>query len=637
MMKRTALVFLLALAVTATFTPALAQGEGEGGLTIERINDDDYPFIDVTVTVPPGLTDFSLSTDAFRITENGELRPPSLGNDPNAPRLTPPQVVLAVDVSGSMKPAIARAREAADAFVASLPADSEVAIVTFGNRVDVPLNFVTDIAAVRSAIGAIDIEDPQAETALYQGVNRAAELLPAGGNAPTSIILLSDGEDTVGGVSEQDAIRTLEQRDATLWAVGLEGSQSDPAALDALAGNGGRVVEVDNADELESIYAGFASELSRQYLLRYESRATGPTDIGVSVDWSNVSAQAVESVDIDGQPREDRAEAPVADPEIFTVSVPPLGSRAAYAIGLGAFTVGSLILWLLALTPRRVGTRQRILGEQSEHTWSRLSGIAEWTTDMADRRLQNGRLGRSIDRLLEGAGLDLRPGELAVVVVSASMVFFALGYIVGGVLLGVLLIPLPVVVTRVVLAMRRDRRQAAFSDQLTDVLQLVTGSLRAGYGLLQGIDAVARDAEEPAAGEFRRILIEHRLGRELSDAMDGCAQRMSNDDFSWVVQAIGIHRDVGGDLGRVLDNITSTIRDRSDVHRQVRALSAEGRMSAVVLTALPFVVLVVIQFASPDYTAVLFTEPVGWIMLAVAAVLMLTGTLWIRRLVRIRY
>jgi len=634
MIKRATLVAVLALVVTSGLTPALAQSES---LTIERINDDDYPFIDVTVTVPPGLTDFSLSTDAFTITENGETRQPSLGNDPDAPRLTPPQVVLAVDVSGSMQPAIDLARQAADAFVASLPDGSEVAVVTFGNRVDVPLGFTADIAAVRSVIAAIDITDPNAETALYEGVNRAAELLPARGNAPTSIILLSDGKNTVEGVSQRAAVRTLEQRDATLWAVGLEGSESDPAALNALAGNGGRVVEATNANELENIYAGFASELSRRYLLRYESRATGATDIGVSVDWNNISAQQIETVEITGQPRESRVEAPIADPETFTVSVHPLGSRRAYAVGLGAFTVGSLILWLLALTPRRPGTRERILGEQSDRTWPRLSSIAEWTTDIADRRLQNARLGRSIDRLLEGAGLDLRPGELAVIVVSASTVFFALGYVIAGLLLGTLLAPVPVVVTRVVLAMRRDRRQAAFSDQLTDVLQLITGSLRAGYGLLQGIDAVARDAEEPAAGEFRRILIEHRLGRELSDAMDGCAQRMSNDDFSWVVQAIGIHRDVGGDLGRVLDNIISTIRDRGDVHRQVRALSAEGRMSAVVLTALPFVVLIVIQLASPDYTAVLFTQPIGWVMLAVAAVLMLTGTLWIRRLVRIRY
>lgn len=633
MTARATLLLALVLAASLVVSPAMAQGEG---LTIERINDDDYPFVDVTVTVPPGLSDFSLSTDAFTITEDDQPRPPSLGNDPDAARLTPPQVVLAVDVSGSMRPAIDRARQAADAFVASLPDGSEVAIVTFGDDVDVPLNVTTDITAVRSAIETIAV-DPNADTALYDGVSRAADLLPARGNAPTSIILLSDGTDSGGGVSQQDAVRTLQQRDATLWAVGLEGNEPDPAALDALAGNGGRVVEAANANALEDIYSGFASELSRRYLLRYESRATGTTEIGVSVDWNNISARQVIETDIEGQAQADTQDPPVADPDTFTARVPLLGSRGAYVIGVGAFMVGSLVLWLLALTPRQPGTRERILGEQTDRTWSRLSDIADWATGMADRRLQHGKLGRGIDRLLEGAGLDLRPGELAVIVVSASIVLYALGHVVGGPLLGILLIPLPAVVTRLVLSVRRDRRQAAFSDQLTDVLQLITGSLRAGYGLLQGIDAVARDGEEPAAGEFRRILIEHRLGRDLSDAMDGCAQRMSNDDFSWVVQAISIHRDVGGDLGRVLDNITSTIRDRGDVHRQVRALSAEGRMSAVVLTALPFVVLVVIQMSSPDYTAVLFAQPVGWIMLTVAALLMLTGTLWIRRLVRIRY
>jgi tight adherence protein B len=630
---RAARIVVLVLLVSATLTPAHAQSER---LTIERINADDYPFIDVTVTVPSSLTDFSLSTDAFSITENGEPRAPSLGNDPDAPRLTPPRVVLAIDVSGSMDPAIAQARDAADAFVGSLPDGSEVAIVTFGDRVEVPLDFTANVEAVRSAIAGIDVER-DAETALNDGVLRAAELLPARGDAPASIIVLSDGKDTESAASQRDAINAVAERDTTLWAVALEGNERDPAALEALAGDGGRVVPADNATQLESIYAGFASELSRRYLLRYESRASGATEIGVFVEWNNVSSQQVTTFEIEGQPRADAAEAPVADPETFTVSIAPLGTRAAFAAGLGAFIVGTLMLWLLVLWPRQPGTRQRILGEQTERTWSRLGELAEWTTDVADRRLRNAKLGRGIDRLLEGAGLDLRPGEVVVIVASASIVAFAIGYLSGGLLLGLLLIPIPTIATRLVLARRRDRRQTAFSDQLTDVLQLITGSLRAGYGLLQGIDAVARDGDEPAASEFRRILVEHRLGRDLSDAMEGCAERMANPDFSWVVQAIGIHRDVGGDLGRVLDNITATIRDRGDVHRQVRALSAEGRMAALVLTALPFVVLVVIQITSPDYTSVLFTQPAGWIMLTLAALLMLTGTLWIRRLVRIRY
>jgi tight adherence protein B len=268
---------------------------------------------------------------------------------------------------------------------------------------------------------------------------------------------------------------------------------------------------------------------------------------------------------------------------------------------------------------------------------SRLSTLAEWTTDLAERGLRDRTLGRRLDRYLEGAGLDLRPGEVTVIIVSAMVVAYAFGAVLGGALLGLLLAAMPPLVTRLVLSVRRDRRHAAFSEQLTDILQLITASLRAGHGLLQGIDAVARDADEPAASEFRRILIEQRLGRDLSAAMQGCAERMDNADFSWVVQAIGIHRDVGGDLSRVLDNVIATIRDRGDVHRQVRALSAEARLSAWVLTGLPFVVLIGIRVLNPDYMNELFASPVGWMMLAAAALLILVGTLWIRTIMRVRY
>jgi len=148
---------------------------------------------------------------------------------------------------------------------------------------------------------------------------------------------------------------------------------------------------------------------------------------------------------------------------------------------------------------------------------------------------------------------------------------------------------------------------------------------------------VSRDADEPAATEFRRILIEHRLGRDLNEAMANCAERMDNADFSWVVQAIGIHREIGGDLARVLDNIVATIRDRATVHRQVRTLSAEGRMSARVLTSLPLLVIVGLQFTTPDYLTPMLTDPLGLLLIGVAATLIMVGLLVIRRMTKMRY
>jgi tight adherence protein B len=636
MSRRSAAVVLLVALVSMVHGAAIAQTDD---LTIDDVNDDDYPFVEVTITVPGSLEDVRLFKEAFAVTENGgPPQRPMLGNRPEEPDTAPPRAVLAIDISGSMLRPIDRALDAADAFVLSLPQDSEVALVTFGDAVEVVQPFTSDLEQVRSSIRGI-VVDPAAETALYDGVSEAADLLATGDDARTSIILLSDGGDTVSDTTEREAIDRLRDRDATLWAVGLEGSEFDPAALDALAGETGRVLSAENADELDGIYRELASDLSRRYVLRFESESTGDTALGVHVEYQEVRASSSITADIDGA----RAAAPdqspsVATPDIFTVTPGPLGTTTAYVTGLVAVTVGSLVIWLLLLGPRSSRTRERLMYDAAgNRNRPRLSTLAEWTTDLAERSLRNRTLGERLDRYLEGAGLDLRPGEVTVIIVSAMVVSYTLGAVLGGALLGLLLAVMPPLVTRLVLSVRRDRRQAAFSEQLTDILQLISGSLRAGHGLLQGIDAVARDAEEPAASEFRRILIEHRLGRELSTAMQSCAERMSNADFAWVVQAIGIHHDVGGDLSRVLDNVIATVRDRGDVHRQVRALSAEARLSAWVLTGLPFAVLIGIRVMNPDYMNELFTRPVGWIMLAAAALLMLIGTLWIRAIMRVRY
>jgi tight adherence protein B len=182
-----------------------------------------------------------------------------------------------------------------------------------------------------------------------------------------------------------------------------------------------------------------------------------------------------------------------------------------------------------------------------------------------------------------------------------------------------------------------SRRRARFTDQLGDSLQLLAGGLRTGYGLIQAIDSVAREADAPTCEEFRRVVIEHRLGRDLSESLRGVSQRMGNDDFEWVVQAIAIHRDVGGDLAEVLDNVGDTIRDRNRIRRQVRALSAEGRLSAGVLFVLPFAVGAVVAVSNPGYLGELTGRTGGRVMLGAASVLMGLGGLWLRRLVQVRF
>jgi tight adherence protein B len=210
------------------------------------------------------------------------------------------------------------------------------------------------------------------------------------------------------------------------------------------------------------------------------------------------------------------------------------------------------------------------------------------------------------------------------------------GALLGGPLLGFLALVATVVACRTYLKVRSDRRRARFSDQLGDSLQLLAGSLRAGYGLLQAIDAVAQEAEEPTQQEFRRLVIETRLGRDLTDALHSMADRVGGEDFKWIVQSIEIHREVGGDLAQVLDTVAGTIRERNQLHRQVKALSAEGRLSGYVLMALPVFLVVVMRALNPTYLAEL-GHGTGLVLAVGGALSLVFGAFWLHRLCRLEY
>ena len=640
-MRRTLLTALLAVALLSVAAPVNAQ---QDTLQVESVEDADYPTVELTVSVPSQVVD-TPAPDAFSVSENGELRGrPSLGvttesgNEPAAPR-----TVLAIDVSGSMFDDIDRALEAASDFVQSLRPGSEVAIVTFGNGPTVVTTFTSNIDTVLADLDSITV-DPSAETALYDGVLRANDLLTrTQDDGPQSIVLLSDGANTIppgaGRRERNQPIEALQDSGVPLWAVELQTGDTDHDTLVALADGEERVLSAANADDLQSIYVTLAADLSRQYLLRYESEATGETAITVDLSYGVVSASATVDTVLEGAPPEgDAAPTAVVAPDPYTVGVPLLGTTTALGLGMTALAVAAgLVIWFLALMPSGNRGQQRLLLVGARQQRPGLTGAAEWITGQAEQRLRGRRLDVVIDRALESAGIDLRTGEFVVGVLSVMLVAYALGLTLANSVLGLLFAFAVPMVARLILGLRRDKRQAAFAEQFIDVLQLLTGSLRAGYGLLQGIDAIARDAQEPAASEFRRILLEHRLGRDLIEAMDNCAARMNNTDFVWVVQAIAIHRDVGGDLARVLDNIIDTVRERASVQRQVRALSTEGRLSARVLTALPVVTVLAIQLVSPGYFTELTSQPVGWVLIGIASLMMLVGTFVIRRLVKIEY
>jgi tight adherence protein B len=261
--------------------------------------------------------------------------------------------------------------------------------------------------------------------------------------------------------------------------------------------------------------------------------------------------------------------------------------------------------------------------------------LAEQASDFAERSLERGGRRGRLENSLERAGINMRPGEFAVMALGACLVAFMLGLFMSGFLLALILGGLAAGATRLWVNVMVERRRTKFESQLEETLPLMSGSLRAGFGLMQTLDAVARESDAPTSDEFRRLVMESRLGRDLGDSLEALAERVQSEDFEFVVQAIEIHRQVGGDLAEVLDQVASTIRDRNRVRRQIKSLTAEGRMSAGILFGLPLVMFVVINFLNPGYLHELTGTTLGRVLLAVGLTLIVVGGLWMRRLIRL--
>ncbi|HEX8628018.1 MAG TPA: type II secretion system F family protein, partial [Catenuloplanes sp.] len=185
------------------------------------------------------------------------------------------------------------------------------------------------------------------------------------------------------------------------------------------------------------------------------------------------------------------------------------------------------------------------------------------------------------------------------------------------------------------LKMRAGRRAGKFAEQLPEALQLVVGSLRSGFSLPQSIDSLVREGADPVAGELGRAIAETRLGGDLESALERVGQRNGSQDVEWLVMAIRIQREVGGNLSEVLETAVNTMRERARLARHVRALSAEGRLSAMVLFGMP-VVLTLFMFAvRRDYLRPLYTEPMGLLMMGCSVVMMAVGAVWLRKLVQV--
>lgn len=610
--------------------------ETDGGISLQAADTSEFPEVSMRVTVPAAV----LSTDGdpqFTVTENGrEAEILEVVRSAVAPETGGVDVVLAIDTSGSMDGAsMTAAKQAAREFVSSLQPGNRVAVVSFSTSAVTDVGFTDDAGQLTSAIQALEA---RGETAVYDALVSAAVLAKSGGSAST-IVVLSDGGDTVSRSTLDDAVRSVRDAGVPVYSVALPSYEADPAALRTISSqSGGRLLAPGDLDELTDVYRGLAEEIQDSFTISYVSARPSTKDLEVAVSAASASGQA-SGVFVLDNPRFaeiERATEPVlpaaAPADVLSLSVAiflVFGSVALLAAGVA----------LIVMRPRTALDQVRyyeqlqgVSGELPDSDSADPDGLRTRMVDAVDYVASRRGFTGMIRERLERAGLPLRAAEyiglhLALVVALGVGVQMVAGQFA----LSVLTIFIATFGPLVWLDWRASARTKAFEEQLPEILNLVAGSLRAGWGMLQAIDLVVQETLPPASDEFKRVQTEARLGLPVEEALRAMAERLGSDDFRWAVAAIAIQREVGGNLAEVLDVVAGTIRDRAGLRRQVRALTAEGRLSAGILIGLPFFEFAVLMIVNPTYMSRLFTTSSGLVMAALGGVLLIIGAFWLRK------
>jgi len=557
--------------------------------------------------------------------------------------------LILIDTSGSMAGGkLKAAKSAATSFLAQLPKDVYVGLAGFADHPQLMVKPTRNHAPVLAALGRLTAHG---ETSLYDAIRLGAKDLGTGGSR--TIVLLSDGGDTVSRASLKSAESMLGRSGVHMSAIGFKTDESQYGVLSKLAaaGQGSMVGATDNAS-LEKAFGSAAQRIAAQVRVAVAVPANvgGHQDITVSGVANGKPFTAVAHATL--PPLAAQPASTATGPATHVAPAAGFVSGPFVWIAAGAVFIGLLAVILLAassvFTPR---ARKRILNLDSyigtavgaaKHSSTRrgvdLTGGLLRVGDAFARRHESS---AKTALLLERADLPLRVNEWYVlrglaIFVGACLGWFLLHGSTAGLLIGLLLGLLAgFLLPPILLSTLAGRRARKFEIQLPDVLTLIASSLTSGFSLPQAVDATARDAAEPAAKEFARALAETRIGADLEDALDRMATRMDSTNMTWTVMAIRIQRHVGGNLAETLRTTAKTLRERESLRRQVLALSADGRLSAYILIALPILLGGWMYVVNRAYLALLWTTLLGGVMLVFAAVAMTMGILWMRQTVKV--
>jgi tight adherence protein B len=538
--------------------------------------------------------------------------------------------ILVIDTSNSMKGAPIRgAVDASRAFAKRRNTNQRISVLVFNSSNELLLPFTGDQARIDTSLSRTP---PLAQgTRIYDAVGQAISLIRLANLESGAVVLLSDGADTGSDLSLADVTKLAQTAHVRVFTVGLRSSSFQPTALQQLAtATGGSFSLAVNPKQLENIYGQLGLKLANQYLVTYRSLIVPGDHARVSVAVDGVgqartayTAPAPASVSL-AQPLSTRIWRSWITMLVICVFIAAL-------VGLGLSVV---------LRPPGSTIRARLsdfvsTAAQPAETKKRREPIVPRLFAGTEETLEQKQWWQALQEALELADVKIPPVQLLVGTLITTLFFLWFLATFVAAVLAPLGLAVPFIVRGVILY-RIERKRRAFGDQLPDNLDVVASGLRAGHSLVGGLSLVVNDAAEPSKTEFQRVVADEQLGVPLEDALAVVARRMKSRDVEQVALVSALQRDTGSNSAEVLDRVIENIRERAGLRRLVRSLTAQGRMSRWVVTFLPVGLLLLISAINPAYMKPLFTHTSGKVILAVGAVMIVSGSLLIKKIVDIK-
>jgi len=535
-------------------------------------------------------------------------------------------VVLAIDASNSMagspfRSAIAAAR----AFAASRTSAERIGVVAFNGAVHVVQRPTAEAGQLTASLD--HAPKLTSGTHIYDAVVQSLDQLSEARVSTGAIVVLSDGADVGSVASLEDAIIAAQNDRVRIFTIGLRTKSYDPEPLRRLAREtGGSYSEAMSAVELTGIYAALGHRLASQYLLRYRSGALPKSAVTLRLAIDGVGSGAA-----DYTAPEPSKPTPFHRSLLKRFLLSP-GASVVLSLVIAALIGGILSLFLARGRSGVVGRVEsfldavrnpdRPLKAKGRHVRAALGNSPRVQGWMA-----------KLERDLEIAGIRMPARRLVALTATATLLSATMLALISPVLL-LLGLLMPLLVRGWVQRKLRGTRDA-FADQLPPNLQVLASALRAGHSFSGALAVMVENADNPSQPELRRAVNDDQLGIPSDEALRRVAERMASRDLQQVALLSELQRTSGGNAAEVLDTVVETIRERAEVRRLLRTLTAQGRMARWILTALPIFVAVLLTLIQPDVMRPLYTTTAGHVAIVIAGLMVAAGSLVIQRIVDI--